>query len=99
MQLNDSFYNSKQHNMTNVGYKIMTDLELDAFKQELTFLGNNQDIRDGFIHMSQNFQQVARIKSKFFANDNPCMLTVDLTPINRLVRVDLDTWLEKNRTK
>ena len=47
-------------------YKLMTAEEYELFKTTGTFTGNELDKRDGFIHMSQNLDQVARVRGKFY---------------------------------
>jgi uncharacterized protein (DUF952 family) len=47
-------------------YKLMTVEEYESFKTTGTFTGNELDKRDGFIHMSQNLDQVARVRGKFY---------------------------------
>lgn len=45
----------------------MTVEEYESFKTTGIFAGNDLDKKDGFIHMSQNLDQVKRVRGKFYS--------------------------------
>lgn len=63
-------------------FKILRQDEWKDFKNKGYFIGNSDDIRDGFIHLSPK-EQVQRIIKKYFANDRP-LFVVKYTDLNFL---------------
>ena len=62
-------------------YKIVTEKELNVLKTTTKFDGTELDIRDGFIHMSKNMEQVTYVINKYYKNiDDIYLLHID--PIN-----------------
>jgi uncharacterized protein (DUF952 family) len=56
--------------MKNSVYKIFRQEEWQAFQQEGHFKGSEDDLRDGFIHLSTQ-QQVDGVIERFFAGVRP----------------------------
>jgi uncharacterized protein (DUF952 family) len=54
-------------------YKILTPHEWEQFQGETVFLGSLMDLKDGFIHCSQEDQYPA-IKEKFFKDQSLVIL-------------------------
>lgn len=69
--------------MSNIVFKLLTIDEWNQFKSEGKFVGTMNDINSGFIHMSQNMEQVNRIKQKYYSNEIAVLLSIDtnLLPI------------------
>jgi len=49
-------------------YKIFTIDEYNNFEQTKIFSGTNLDLKDGYIHMSKNMDQVNRVIDKYYKN-------------------------------
>jgi uncharacterized protein (DUF952 family) len=58
-------------------FKILTQEEWSEFKNIGEFKGTNLDIRDGYIHMSKNMEQVNRIKNKYYKDSQVILLHIN----------------------
>ena len=61
-------------------YKIFRQTEWEAFQQEGHFKGSKDDLRDGFIHLS-NAQQVDGVIERFFSGVRPLYIAEFSKPV------------------
>lgn len=60
-------------------YKILTCNEWNLFQTSRKFQGTQLDIRDGYIHMSKNMDQVNRVKNKYYKNTSIVLVHINGT--------------------
>lgn len=65
-------------------YKILTPGELKIFNETSEFAGTPLDIRDGYIHMSQNMAQVERVKNKYYKDQKVYLLHINVNTLENL---------------
>lgn len=66
-------------------YKILTQDEFKQFKKEQIFKGTLLDLKDGYIHMSKNIEQVNRVKNKYYKDSQVILLHINANMIPNLV--------------
>lgn len=59
-------------------YKILTSAELEALERDGTFPGSDDDLRDGFIHLSTADQLAGTLDKHFAGRDDLQLAAVDL---------------------
>jgi uncharacterized protein (DUF952 family) len=69
-----------------VAYKLVSIIEYDNLEDE--YAGNFIDKKDGFIHMSKTMEQVDKIIKKYFRDETPVILTINLHKLNN-VKIEL----------
>lgn len=62
-------------------YKILTCDECDQFQNTGYFEGTQLDVRDGYIHMSKNIEQVNRVKNKYYKDTQVVLVHIDSSKI------------------
>jgi len=58
-------------------YKILAEAAYDAAKSEGRFMGNGDDLRDGFIHLSAAHQVEGTLAKHYAGQEDLLLLTVD----------------------
>ena len=58
-------------------YKILAEAAYEAAKSEGRFLGNGDDLRDGFIHLSAGHQVEATLAKHYAGQEDLLLLTLD----------------------
>lgn len=65
-------------------YKILTCAEWTILQNTKKFQGTQLDIRDGYIHMSKNMEQVNRVKNKYYKDTQIVLVHIDSSKIPNL---------------
>jgi uncharacterized protein (DUF952 family) len=58
-------------------YKILTLEEWSEFETIGEFRGTSLDVKDGYIHMSKNMDQVNRVKNKYYKDTKIVLVHID----------------------
>ena len=69
-----------------IGYKIMSVVELEQMQRDGVFYGSPVDIADGYIHMSLGSQLAATLDKHFSGVDGLVLVAVDLSRFGDALR-------------